>query len=301
MERWRVLVTAASGLIGSSLVARLEQEGHQVVRLVRREAISADEVSWQPARGVLDQGSLEGFDAVVHLSGAGIGDKRWNKGRKRILFDSRIESTTLLTTALAGLARPPAVLLSASAIGFYGSRGDEVLTEESEPGDDFLAGLCVEWEAATTPAAAAGIRVVNIRTGLVLDAGGGFLGPMLPLFRAGVGGRLGSGRQWWSWIARADEAEAIIHLLGSDLAGPVNLTAPNPVTNAGLAQTLGTVLSRPALVPVPKFALEIRLGREMAAATALASQRVDSSRLQDDGFEFAQSDLEPALQAELAR
>ena len=301
MERWRVLVTAASGLIGSSVVARLAQEGHQVVRLVRREAISADEVPWQPARGVLDHRSLEGFDAVVHLSGAGIGDKRWGKGRKRILFDSRIESTTLLSTALAGLARPPAVLLSASAIGFYGSRGDEVLTEESEPGDDFLAGLCVAWEAATAPAAAAGIRVVNIRTGLVLDAGGGFLGPMLPLFRAGVGGRLGSGRQWWSWIARPDEAGAIIHLLGSDLAGPVNLTAPNPITNAGFAQTLGTVLSRPALVPVPKFALEIRLGREMVAATALASQRVEMSRLHGDGYRFIWPDLEPALQAELAR
>jgi uncharacterized protein (TIGR01777 family) len=151
------------------------------------------------------------------------------------------------------------------------------------------------------PAAAAGIRVVNLRTGLVLDAGGGFLGPMLPLFRLGVGGRLGSGRQWWSWIARVDEVGAILHLLGSDLAGPVNLAAPNPVTNAGFARKLGEVLSRPALVPVPKFALEIRLGREMAAATALASQRVDSSRLQDDGFEFAQPDLEPALRAELAR
>jgi hypothetical protein len=301
MERWRVLVTAASGLIGSSVVARLAQEGHQVVRLVRREAISADEVSWQPAQGVLDQGSLEGFDAVVHLSGAGIGDKRWNKGRKRILFDSRIESTTLLSTALAGLARPPAVLVSASAIGFYGSRGNEILTEESDPGDDFLAGLCVAWEAATAPAAAAGIRVVNIRTGLVLDAGGGFLGPMLPLFRLGVGGRLGSGRQWWSWIAKVDEVGAILHLLGSDLAGPVNLTAANPITNAGFAQTLGTVLSRPALVPVPKFALEIRLGREMTAATALASERVETSRLHGDGYRFIWPDLGPALQAELAR
>jgi hypothetical protein len=301
VERWRVLVTGASGLIGSSLVSRLEQEGHQVARLVRREVISADEVQWQPDRGVLDGASLEGFDAVVHLSGAGIGDKRWSDDRKRLLFDSRIGSTTLLSSALADLARPPSVLVSASAIGFYGSRGDEILTEGSEPGDDFLAGLCVAWEAATMPAAAAGIRVVNLRTGLVLDAGGGFLGPMLPLFRLGVGGRLGSGRQWWSWIARVDEVGAILHLLGSDLAGPVNLAAPNPVTNAGFARKLGEVLSRPALVPVPKFALEIRLGREMAAATALASQRVDSSRLQDDGFEFAQPDLEPALRAELAR
>ena len=301
MQRSRVLVTGSSGLIGSSLVARLEREGHTVVRLVRRDPVPGSEMSWQPDRAVLDETRLEGFDAVVHLSGAGIGDKRWTGDRKRLLYDSRIESTRLLANAIASLDRPPGVLVVASAVGFYGTRGDEVLRETSSVGDDFLARLCRDWEVASGPASEAGIRVVNIRTGLVLDAGGGFLRPLLPLFRAGVGGRLGSGRQWWSWISRVDEVGAILHLLDSELSGPVNLTAPHPVTNAGFAKVLGGVLSRPAAVPVPKFVLEARLGREMAAATALASQRVEPQRLMEDGFAFTQPELEPALRRELGR
>lgn len=295
----RVLVTAASGLIGSTLVDRLESAGAEVVRLVRRAPASAAEAYWQPDQGQLDPAAVEGFDAVVHLSGAGIGARRWTQRRKQLLSDSRIGSTRLLAETLAGLTRPPRVLVSASAIGYYGSRGDELLDERSAPGDDFLARLCIDWEAACEPARAAGIRVVNIRTGLVVASVGGFLAPMLPLFRLGVGGRLGSGRQWWSWIALADEVGAIEHLLDSNLHGPVDLAAPHPVANAEFSAVLGTVLHRPAAVPVPRFALELRLGREMAALTALASQRVSSALLSETGYTFAQPNLEPALVATL--
>jgi uncharacterized protein (TIGR01777 family) len=235
----------------------------------------------------------------VNFAGAGIGDQRWTDQRKRLLYDTRIDSTTLLAEALATCERKPDVLISASAIGYYGLRGDEVLTEESAAGSDFLAEICVDWEAATAPAAEAGIRVVTIRTGLVLDAEQGFLAKMAPLFKLGVGGRLGSGKQWWSWIAMDDEVGAIVFLLGAEVEGPVNLTAPNPVTNADFTNILGDALSRPALVPVPRFALAVRLGSEMADSTALASQRVEPQQLEAAGYGFRYSELAPALRATL--
>jgi uncharacterized protein (TIGR01777 family) len=257
--------------------------------------------AWQPDRGVLDPKAVTGFDAVVHLAGAGIGDRRWSTGRKRLLYDSRVGPTRLLAQTLAGLEAPPRVLISGSAVGYYGVRGDEILTEDASPGGDFLARLTVDWEAASEPAARAGIRLVNIRTGLVIGPSGGFLEPMLPLFRLGVGGRVGSGRQWWSWISLEDEVDAIVHLLESEIHGPVNLAAPNPVTNAEFTAELGRVLGRPAVIPVPGFALDVRLGHEMATLTALASQRVDSSRLVEDGYRFAYPDVASALNAALER
>jgi uncharacterized protein (TIGR01777 family) len=296
----RILISAAGGFIGSALVERLAADGHDVTRLVRRPPQSADEIEWDPAAGELDPVAVEGFDAVVHFSGAGIGDRRWTEERKRVLVDSRIDSTTLLAETLAGLERKPEVLISASAIGYYGLLGgDEFLTEATGPGSDFLARLCVDWEAATAPATDAGIRVAIIRSGLVLDDDQGFLAKMLPLFKLGVGGPLGSGKQWWSWIAKEDEIGGIVHLLDADVSGPVNLTAPNPVTNAGFTKILAGVLGRPARIPVPRFALAVRLGPEMADATALASQRVQPQQLHVHGYQFAYPELEPALRATL--
>lgn len=297
----RVLVTGATGMIGAALVARLKRDGHEIVPLTRSAPSAAGGASWQPDRGVLDPSAVTGFDAVVHLAGAGIGDRRWTTERKNLLYNSRIGTTRLLAETLAGLEDPPRVLISGSAIGYYGVRGDELLTEDSSPGADFLARLTVDWEAAAEPAARAGIRLVTIRTGLVVGPSGGFLEPMLPLFRLGVGGRVGSGRQWWSWISLDDEVGAIAHLLESEIRGPVNLVAPNPLTNAEFAAELGAVLGRPAVIPVPGFALDVRLGREMAALTALASQRVDCTRLVEDGYRFAYSDVAPALKAALGR
>jgi uncharacterized protein (TIGR01777 family) len=292
----RVAVTGSSGLIGTALCRRLVLDGHEVVRVVRRGVAPGEvAVRWDPVAGTIDTGALAGIDAAVHLAGAGIGDQRWSDDRKRELVESRTRSTDLLASTLASLDARPTVLVSGSAVGFYGDRGDEVLTETSAPGDDFLAGLCVAWEAATTPAADAGIRVATIRTGLVLTTDGGALPKLLPLFKLGLGGRFGSGRQWWSWITLRDEVDAIVWLLTHDVAGPVNLTAPNPATNAELTRALGRALHRPVVLPVPSFGPGLLVGSELAKALLFTSARVEPAALTASGYPFSDPALDPAL------
>ncbi len=297
----RIAVAGAGGLIGSALRPALVAAGHEVVRLVRGAPAGPDEIGWDPAAGEIDAAGLAGIDAAVNLAGAGIGDQRWTEGRKQVLVDSRVGSTSLLARAMAALDPRPDVLVNASAIGYYGDRGDEVLTEEGEPGEGFLAELCVRWEAATEPAAAAGIRVALLRTGIVLSEEGGALPPMLLPFKLGLGGRMGSGDQYWSWIDVADEVAAIVHVLSGSLAGPVNLTAPNPVRNAEFVDTLGKVLRRPTWFPTPKLALRAVLGPELAQATVFEGQRVIPAKLQADGFEFSYPQLEASLRHVLGR
>ncbi|MEM7276028.1 MAG: TIGR01777 family oxidoreductase, partial [Actinomycetota bacterium] len=249
-----VAVSGSTGLIGSALVAALSAAGHRPIRLVRRApAAGSDEIRWDPAAGTLDAASLEGVDAVVNLNGAGVGDKRWSDAYRKLLVTSRIESTRLLASTMAAMDSPPSVFLSGSAIGYYGSQDATELTEDSPPADDFLAKLCVDWEEAATPAVEAGIRTAFLRTGIVLSTEGGALPKLLPLFKFGVGGQFGSGRQYMSWITIDDHVGAMLHLLNDEISGPVNLTAPGPVTNAEFVKTLGKVLGRPAMVPVPAF------------------------------------------------
>jgi uncharacterized protein (TIGR01777 family) len=267
----------------------------------RPPAAGESAVVWDPDAGTIDAASLEGIDAVVHLAGAGIGDQRWTAERKRVILESRTRGTALIASTLAGLDRRPSVLLSGSAIGFYGDRGDEVLTEQSAPGDDFLSSICVPWEAESRIAAEAGIRVANLRTGIVLSAEGGALAKMLPLFRFGVGGRYGSGRQWWSWVTIDDEVGAIRFLLDHDVSGPVNLTAPGAVTNAEFAKVLGRVLGRPSLLPVPKFGPKLVVGGELAEALLFTSARVQPDVLTSNGYAFAHPDLEAGLRHVLDR
>jgi uncharacterized protein (TIGR01777 family) len=294
-----VVVTGSGGLIGAALRPALERAGHRMVPMVRSEATGGT-LHWDPGRGVIDAGGLEGAGAVVHLAGEGIGARRWNEAQKAMIRDSRVRGTTLLAETLAKLANPPKVMLCASAVGIYGDRGDEVLTESSRPGNGFLAEVCVAWEAAATPAREAGIRVAHLRTGIVLSGSGGALAKMLPPFKLGLGGRLGSGSQWMSWISIEDEVGAIVHLLGEAApAGPVNLTAPNPVTNADFTKALGRTLGRPALVPVPAPALKLLLGAEMAQELLLGGQRVLPTRLLDTGYTFRHPDLDGALTAAL--
>jgi uncharacterized protein (TIGR01777 family) len=245
----------------------------------------------------LDPAVLDEVDAIVHLAGAGIGDQRWTASRRREIRDSRVRGTALLAASIAAAERPPATFVSGSAIGIYGDCGDLELDETSPPGTGFLAGVCVDWERATEPAAAAGARVVLARTGVVLGAGGGALARQLPLFRAGLGGPLGSGRQWVSWIALADEVGALCHMLDSDLTGPVNVTAPSPVTNAELTRVLASLVHRPALLRAPRMALDLTLGRELVQEVLLASQRVLPRRLLESGFTFRYPDLAGALAA----
>lgn len=297
-----VAVTGSHGLIGSALLPALRAAGHRPVRLVRRAAQpGADEISWDVDNERLDAASLEGVGAVVHLAGAGIGDHRWTDAYKQELLDSRVEGTGLLSQTLAGLQRPPGVLLSGSAMGFYGDRGDEVLTETSTPGSGFLAELVVAWEAASQPAVDAGIRTAFLRSGLVLSPQGGALARSLPLFKLGLGGRFKSGRQWWSWISIDDEVAAIVHLLDSSVAGPVNLTTPQPVTNAEWTKTLGAVLRRPTLLPTPMLGPRLLLGSELANSLLLTSARVLPTVLEADGFAFRHRDLETGLRAVLDR
>jgi len=287
-------------MIGSALATSLAASGHRVVRLVRGGARgAAPEVSWDPAAGVVDAASLEGLDAVIHLAGENIGAKRWTAARKAAIRDSRSRGTRLLCETLARLDRPPKVLLCASAVGYYGDRGDETLDESAPRGVGFLAEVCGAWEAATEPAARRGIRVALLRFGVVLSASGGALPRMLVPFRLGLGGRVGSGRQWMSWVTLDDAVAAIrFALLESALERAVNVVAPEPVTNRTFTRILGRVLGRPALLPAPGFALRLALG-EMAGELLLASQRVRPARLLEAGFEFRHADLEGALRHEL--
>ncbi|KUJ54544.1 epimerase [Streptomyces albus subsp. albus] len=305
----RIAVTGSSGLIGTALVRSLRADGHQVVRLVRRPPRSADEVRWDPtrlgvppartglrARGTVDAAGLAGCQAVVHLAGAGIADRRWTADRKREIRDSRVLGTAALAEALASLDTPPAVLVSGSAIGVYGYPGDRPVDEEAPEGDGFLARVCHDWEAAAGPAAEAGIRTVFARTGLVVAREGGAWARLFPLFRLGLGGRLGSGEQYWSFIALADHIAALRHLIDTEeLSGPVNLTAPEPATNREVTAAMSRVLHRPALLPVPAPALRLALG-EMAG-DVLGGQRVLPRRLLDSGFTFAHPRIDDAIRA----
>jgi hypothetical protein len=294
----RIAVTGSSGLIGSALVRSLRADGHEVVRIVRSAGDPGDPiVRWDLDARTIDAAGLEVLDGVVHLAGEGIGDKRWTDERKRQVLGSRTVGTSLLAEALAGLSAPPPVLLSGSAIGFYGDRGDEVLTEASEPGSGFLSEICTAWEAATRPAADAGIRTALLRTGIVLAREGGVLGKLLPLFRLALGGRLGKGTQWMSWISIDDEVGAIRFLLEHDVSGPVNLTAPEPVTNAEFTKVFGAVLGRPAVLPVPAFGPKLLLGGELAQELLFASQRVAPTVLEANGYDFRHRGLEAALRA----
>jgi uncharacterized protein len=292
----RVAVTGSGGLIGSALTARLEAGGHQVTRIVRRPVASGERaVRWDPGSGIIDSGGLEGLDAVVNLAGAGVGDRRWTEARKRVVLESRTQSTSLLARSLAKLEQPPGVLVSASAIGYYGDRGDETVTEQDGPGSDFLAKVCQLWEAAASPAAEVGIRLAFARTGLVLAPRGGALAKLLPLFRVGLGGRFGSGSQWWSWVTLGDEVGALLWLLENEQRGPVNLAAPNPTTNREFTRILASVLSRPAVLSVPRFGPELLLGRQLARALLFTSARVRPAALEAGGYIFTDTDLEGAL------
>ena len=296
----KIVVSGASGLIGTQLVAKLSSSGHEVVRLVRRSPKSG-EIQWNPKSGTLDAAALEGADAIIHLSGAGIGDKRWSDGYRKEILDSRTATTALLAKTMASLSRKPSVFLSGSAIGIYGARNDEQLTEVSTHGTGFLAEVCEQWEAAAKPAVDAGIRTVYLRTGIVLSPKGGALKKLLPLFKLGVGGKFGNGKQWQSWISIDDEIGAIEHLLTANVSGAVNLTAPNPVTNAEFTKVLASVLKRPAIVPVPTFAPKILLGGELADALLFTCQRVIPAALNASGYMFKHTTLESAFRSLLSK
>ncbi|MCA1220537.1 TIGR01777 family oxidoreductase [Streptomyces sp. 8L] len=292
----RIAVTGSTGLIGTALVRSLRADGHEVVRLVRHAPRGADEVRWDPKLQRVDAGGLRGCEAVVHLAGAGVGDHRWTDAYKREIRDSRLLGTAALAEAVASLEEPPRVLVSGSAIGYYGETGDRAVDEDAPPGYGFLPTLCVEWEAAAAAAQEAGIRTVFPRTGLVVARQGGAWGRLFPLFRAGLGGRLGDGRQYWSFIALHDHVAALRHLIDTEaLEGPVNLTAPEPVTNREVTAAMGRVLHRPAPFPVPAAALRLALG-EMSG-DVLGSQRVLPRRLLESGFAFAFPTVEEAIAA----
>lgn len=297
----KVAITGSSGLVGSALVPFLTTGGHEVMRIVRRAPRAKDEVRWDPATRTIDAAALEGVDAVVNLSGENIAGRRWSEARKTLLRSSRLEPTRFLAETLAGLKKKPGVFVSVSAVGYYGNRADAWVTEKDPPADDFLGRLSVEWEKAAEPAAKAGIRVVHPRIGIVLSPAGGALGKMLLPFKAGVGGVLGAGTQYMSWIALDDLLGVLHHLLErADIAGGVNAVAPEPVTNAVFTRTLGQVLGRPTIVPAPAFALRLAFG-EMADAALLASTRVRPARLEASGYRFRFPDLEGALRHLLGR
>ncbi len=297
-----VLISGASGLVGSELVTFLTQKGHYIRKLVRKEAKpDANEIKWDPASSEIEQTALEGLDAVVHLAGENIAGGRWTSARKALIRDSRVQGTRLLSETLAKLKAPPKVLVSASAIGFYGDRGDDILDEESEAGSNFLAEVCQEWEEACEAAREKNIRVVNLRIGVVLSAAGGALTKMLLPFKMGVGGVVGGGSQYMSWIAIDDLVGAIHHALVTEsLNGPVNVVAPNPATNREFTKTLGRVLKRPAIFPLPAFAARLAFG-EMADELLLASSRVEPAKLNSSDFQFQFTQLEGALRHVLRR
>ena len=293
----KVAVTGSTGLIGTALTAALAAAGHDVVRVVRREGGGPGTVRWDPKAGTIDAAGLAGIDAAVHLAGAGIADHRWTDDYKRVLVASRVDGTGLLARTLAALDPRPAVLVSASGIDYYGDRGDDVVDETAPQGRGFLSDLCARWEAAADPAREAGIRVAHTRSGIVLSPDGGALKKELPLFKLGLGGRFGSGRQWQSWIAIDDEVGALLHLLTTDVAGPVNLTAPNPVTNAEFTKTLGGVLRRPTVFPVPSFGPKLLVGSELADVLLYESKRVVPRVLEASGYPFRYPTLDSALRA----
>lgn len=292
----KILISGSHGLVGTALSRALIAEGNELVSLVRQRTDSEREVGWDPAQGTIDSERLNGFDVVVHLAGESIASGRWSEEKKRRIRESRVRGTTLLSESLARSADPPATFISASAIGYYGNRGDELLNEESAPGNDFLAEVCVAWERATGSAEAKGIRTVHARFGIILDQHGGALAKMLTPFRMGVGGKIGDGKQWMSWIALTDVVAALKLLINNDsVRGPVNFVAPNPVTNGEFTKTLGDVLSRPTLFPMPAFAARLAFG-EMADALLLSSAKVEPKGLRELGYRFEFETLRPALE-----
>lgn len=296
-----VIITGASGLIGSKLTAAFESAGKRVLRAVRREAKNDQEVSWDPAKGTIDRDKFEGVEAVVHLAGAGIADKRWSESYKKTILDSRVDGTTLIAETIASLDHKPRVFACASAIGYYGNRGDSELDESANSGDGYLPEVCMQWERCCQPAIDAGIRTVNMRIGVVLSTEGGALKEMLTPFKLGGGGVLGSGKQYFSWIELDDIVRAMQFVVDNEsLSGPVNLVSPNPVTNREFTKTLGRVLSRPTILPMPAFAARLVFG-EMADALLLASTRVVPGALANAGFAFQHGELEPALRHVLDR
>ena len=293
-----VLISGATGLLGGALIPQLEAGGHSVTHLTRSPR-SANDLGWDPEAGTIDD--LEGTEAVVHLAGESIAEGRWTPEKKRRILESRRKGTRLLSETIAALATPPSVMVSVSAVGYYGDRGNELLTEESGPGSGFLAEVCKEWEAAAEPAREAGIRVVHPRIGIVLSTKGGALGATLPIFKLGAGGKVGSGRQYWSWVSLDDVVGAFVHALTNEsVNGPVNVGSPNPLTNAEYTKVLGRVLNRPTIFPVPAPAARIALGG-MADELLLASQRMQPARLQETGYAFRRPDLEGALRHLLGR
>ncbi len=285
----RIAVTGSSGLIGTALVGHLKSEGHTVQRLVRRTTVAADEIQWDPQTGYVDLNALAGVDAVIHLAGAGVGDRRWTKKFRSEILNSRLLGTTAIASAVAAVKAQ--VFISASAIGWYGESGNRAVIESDSAGDDFLSAVCREWEAAAD--LAGDIRTVKLRTGLVLDPTGGALGRMLPLFRFGLGGKLGNGKQWWSWITLHDQIRAIVFALENPISGPINVTSPNPVTNQEFTAGLARALHRPALFPAPAIALKIALGG--FSAEILGSKKVIPARLVEAGFTFDYPHIAPAL------